>query len=100
MAGKRQQDPGRESRRNRHLADLGALPRSAPKPWKDISTGPANPLRKIVGATSGQSGEGKRRGKEEDEKKKKKPYIRVYDHKIAVLMTLYGTVDDYLASVK
>ena len=35
-----------------------------------------------------------------DEKKKKKPYIRVYDHKIAVLMTLYGTVDDYLASVK
>jgi len=35
-----------------------------------------------------------------DEKKKKKPYIRVYDHKIAMLMTLYGTVDDYLESVK
>ena len=35
-----------------------------------------------------------------DEKKKKKPYIRVYDHKIAMLMTLYGIVDDYLDSVK
>ena len=35
-----------------------------------------------------------------DEKKKKKPYIRVYDHKIAMLMTLYGTVDEYLESVK
>jgi len=39
-------------------------------------------------------------GAEIDEKKKKKPYIRVYDHKIAMLMTLYGTVDDYLDSVK
>lgn len=35
-----------------------------------------------------------------DEKKKKKPYIRVYDHKIAMLITLYGTVDDYMESVK
>jgi hypothetical protein len=35
-----------------------------------------------------------------DEKKKKKPYIRIYDHKVAMLMTLYGTVDDYLESVK
>lgn len=35
-----------------------------------------------------------------DDKQKKKPYIRVYDHKIAMLMTLYGTVDGYLESVK
>ncbi len=34
------------------------------------------------------------------DEKKKKPYIRVYDHKVAMLMTLYGTIDDYLESVK
>jgi hypothetical protein len=35
-----------------------------------------------------------------DEKKKRHPYIRVYDHKIAMLMTLYGSINSYLASVK
>jgi hypothetical protein len=35
-----------------------------------------------------------------DEKKKKRPFIRIYDHKIAMLMTLYGSVDDYMDSVK
>jgi len=35
-----------------------------------------------------------------DEKKKKQPYIRIYDHKIAMLMTLYGSVNKYLESVK
>jgi hypothetical protein len=35
-----------------------------------------------------------------DGKKKKKPYIRVYDHKIAMLITLYGAIDEYMESVK
>lgn len=35
-----------------------------------------------------------------DEKKKKHPYIRVYDHKIAMLITLYGSVNSYMESVK
>lgn len=28
------------------------------------------------------------------------PYIRLYDHKIAMLVTLYGTIAEYLDSVK
>jgi hypothetical protein len=41
-------------------------------------------------------------GVRKDEKEKKRPYntINIYDHKIAMLMTLYGTLDDYLESVK
>lgn len=31
---------------------------------------------------------------------KKQPYIRVYDHKIAMMMTLYGDFTSYLDSVK
>jgi hypothetical protein len=31
---------------------------------------------------------------------KNKPFIRVYDHKIAVLMTLYGNLSEYLNSIK
>lgn len=31
---------------------------------------------------------------------KKQPYIRVYDHKIAMMMTLYGDFQSYLDSVK
>ena len=31
---------------------------------------------------------------------KKQPYIRIYDHKIAMMMTLYGDFQSYLDSVK
>lgn len=36
----------------------------------------------------------------DEEGKKKLPYVRIYDHKIAMLMTLYGTIDEYMESVK
>lgn len=32
--------------------------------------------------------------------KKQQPYIRVYDHKIAMMMTLYGDFESYVESVK
>jgi hypothetical protein len=35
-----------------------------------------------------------------DEKGKKQPYIRLYDHKIAMMMTLYGDFESYINSVK
>lgn len=31
---------------------------------------------------------------------KKQPYIRLYDHKIAMMMTLYGNLESYLESIK
>jgi hypothetical protein len=31
---------------------------------------------------------------------KRQPYIRVYDHKIAMMMTLYGDFESYINSVK
>lgn len=31
---------------------------------------------------------------------KKQPYIRVYDHKIAMMFTLYGDLQSYIESVK
>ena len=31
---------------------------------------------------------------------KKQPYIRLYDHKIAMMMTLYGSLPDYLDSIR
>lgn len=31
---------------------------------------------------------------------KKGPYLRIYNHKIAMLVSLYGTIDDYLNSIK
>ena len=34
------------------------------------------------------------------EDKKQLPYIRIYDYKIAMLISLYGTLNDYLESVK
>jgi len=34
------------------------------------------------------------------EKDRKGPYIRIYDHKIAMMMTLYGTLTEYLESRK
>lgn len=34
------------------------------------------------------------------EKDKKQPYIRVYDHKIAMMMTLYGDFESYIGPVK
>jgi hypothetical protein len=34
------------------------------------------------------------------DKGKKQPYIRVYDHKIAMMMTLYGDFDSYIESIK
>lgn len=34
------------------------------------------------------------------DKSKKQPYIRVYDHKIAMMMTLYGDFQSYLESIK
>ena len=33
-------------------------------------------------------------------KKNKQPYIRIYDHKIAMMMTLYGDFQSYIDSVK
>jgi hypothetical protein len=35
-----------------------------------------------------------------DEKNKKQPYVRLYDNKIAMMMTLYGDFQSYLDSVK
>ena len=32
--------------------------------------------------------------------KKNQPYIRIYDHKIAMMMTLYGDFESYIDSVK
>lgn len=32
--------------------------------------------------------------------KKGQPYIRFYDSKIAMMLSLYGTLEDYLASIK
>ena len=34
------------------------------------------------------------------DKGKKQPYIRVYDHKIAMMMTLYGDFTSYIESIK
>jgi len=34
------------------------------------------------------------------EGKKGKPYIRLYDSKIAMMVSLYGNIDDYLKSVR
>jgi len=34
------------------------------------------------------------------DKGKKQPYIRLYDHKIAMMMTLYGDFQSYIDSVK
>ena len=34
------------------------------------------------------------------DKGKKQPYVRLYDHKIAMMMTLYGDFQSYLDSVK
>jgi len=34
------------------------------------------------------------------DKGKKQPYIRVYDHRIAMMMTLYGDFESYLESIK
>jgi len=34
-----------------------------------------------------------------NKEKKEPPYIRIYDHKIATMMTLYGTLRDYLDSL-
>jgi hypothetical protein len=31
---------------------------------------------------------------------RKGPYIRIYDHKIAMMLTLYGTLSEYIESVK
>lgn len=31
---------------------------------------------------------------------KKQPYVRVYDHKIAMMMSLYGDFESYIESVK
>jgi len=31
---------------------------------------------------------------------KKQPYVRIYDHKIAMMMTLYGDLESYIESVK
>lgn len=31
---------------------------------------------------------------------KKQPYIRIYDHKIAMMFTLYGNLESYIESVK
>lgn len=36
----------------------------------------------------------------EFENKAKKPYIRLYDHKIAMMVSLYGTINDYLISME
>jgi|FreactTroBogLake_1042271.scaffolds.fasta_scaffold00244_3 hypothetical protein len=32
--------------------------------------------------------------------KKRKPFIRIYDHRIAVMMTLYGDTNSYLESIR
>lgn len=32
--------------------------------------------------------------------KKKQPYIRIYDHKIAMMLALYGDIDSYIEMVK
>lgn len=34
------------------------------------------------------------------DKGKKQPYIRLYDHKIAMMLSLYGDLESYLESVK
>lgn len=34
-----------------------------------------------------------------ESRRKSDPFIRIYDHKIAMLITLYGTVGDYVDSV-
>lgn len=34
------------------------------------------------------------------DKNKKQPYIRIYDHKIAMLLSLYGDLQSYIESVK
>ena len=36
----------------------------------------------------------------EIENKVKKPYIRLYDHKIAMMVSLYGNINDYLISME
>lgn len=35
-----------------------------------------------------------------EENKSKQPYIRIYDHRIAMLINLYGDINSYLKSVK
>lgn len=32
--------------------------------------------------------------------KRDKPFVRVYDNKIAMMITLYGNIEDYLESIK
>lgn len=39
-------------------------------------------------------------GVKQVDKTKKQPYIRLYDNKIAMMMTLYGDLESYLESVK
>jgi len=34
------------------------------------------------------------------DKGKKQPYIRIYDHRIAMMMTLYGDFSSYIESIK
>lgn len=39
-------------------------------------------------------------GVKQVDKTKKQPYIRLYDHKIAMLLSLYGDLESYVQSVK
>jgi hypothetical protein len=39
-------------------------------------------------------------GVNKNEGKKNKPYIRLYDSKIAMMISLYGNIDSYLKSLK
>lgn len=39
-------------------------------------------------------------GVNKTENKKNHPYIRIYDSKVAVLISLYGNINDYLKSIK
>lgn len=39
-------------------------------------------------------------GVKQVDKTKKQPYIRLYDHKIAMLLSLYGDLQSYIESVK
>ena len=39
-------------------------------------------------------------GVTKEQGKKNKPYIRLYDSKIAMMISLYGDIDSYLKSIK
>lgn len=39
-------------------------------------------------------------GVKQVDKTKKQPYIRLYDHKIAMMLSLYGDLESYLGSIK